>query len=428
MNLTDEGLPPRQGRRGLLSSLFIFIFLVAGNAYAAGYRIPEQSANSTALSASYVAGAHGADSAYYNPANMVREAAGAVMEAGVSHIIIPPVEFNGTVGGVSADSESKSERLYLPNFHYVSPPVGDFRFGLSLTAPFGLSKRWGDQPQRLTTEEFTLKVLELNPSIGYRISDRVSAGGGIRVIHATGTVRSDGTTLVGGVLPTRLTRNMEGSDTSVGYNLALTIRPVERLALSATYRSEVKPVFEGNAALSSTNALGTAAYDGGGSVEVVLPAALNLAVAYAGGGTTLEFVFERTFWGEYRELDFNYDAPLNSSILTASFDDPVPKNWKDSNTYRFGITHRYGANLSLMAGFAVDRTPVPEETLGFEMPGADGVIFSGGVRYEYGEKLSVGLGGLYLRKEKRSVSNSSISGEFSSRAYLLSLSFGYVLG
>ncbi|MES9958202.1 MAG: hypothetical protein ABW120_00385 [Sedimenticola sp.] len=42
--------------------------LTTGQAHAGGYKIPEQSVNSTALSAAYVANAQGPDSSYYNPA------------------------------------------------------------------------------------------------------------------------------------------------------------------------------------------------------------------------------------------------------------------------------------------------------------------------------------------------------------------------
>ncbi len=159
----------------------------------------------------------------------------------------------------------------------------------------------------------------------------------------------------------------------------------------------------------------------------VLPAALNLAVAYIFNVTTFEFVFERTFWGANKELDFNFDSPLNSAVLTASFDDPVSKNWNDSNTYMFGITHHYNSNLALMAGFAVDQSPVPADTLGFDLPDADGLIYSGGIKYDYNEKITFGLSYLYLKKNKRSVSNndSSIVGDFSSSAHLLNFSLSY---
>jgi long-chain fatty acid transport protein len=43
---------------------------VSGLLQASGWRIPEQSAVSVALSGAYIANASGVDAAYYNPANM----------------------------------------------------------------------------------------------------------------------------------------------------------------------------------------------------------------------------------------------------------------------------------------------------------------------------------------------------------------------
>ena len=51
--------------KGLALSAVASSMLVAG-----GYKIPEQSLNSMALGAAYVAHTMGADTAYFNPANM----------------------------------------------------------------------------------------------------------------------------------------------------------------------------------------------------------------------------------------------------------------------------------------------------------------------------------------------------------------------
>ncbi len=38
--------------------------------------------------------------------------------------------------------ESEEENLPIPFFHYVAKPMGDFRWGVSMVAPGGLTKRW----------------------------------------------------------------------------------------------------------------------------------------------------------------------------------------------------------------------------------------------------------------------------------------------
>ena len=53
-----------------LGAVGLLLLATAGSALASGYRIPEQSVNSTARAGSYVAYTPSADAAYYNPANM----------------------------------------------------------------------------------------------------------------------------------------------------------------------------------------------------------------------------------------------------------------------------------------------------------------------------------------------------------------------
>lgn len=50
----------------------IAILLAGGivSSYGSGFKLTEQSLNGTALNSAYIAGAYGADSSYYNPANM----------------------------------------------------------------------------------------------------------------------------------------------------------------------------------------------------------------------------------------------------------------------------------------------------------------------------------------------------------------------
>ncbi|MFW9619612.1 MAG: transporter, partial [Sulfurospirillum sp.] len=94
--------------------------LSAATLLASGYRIPEQSLNSVALSAAYVAGANGADASYYNPANMSFMENGAFTEVAMTYINLPKVDFSGTAP-VAYSADSKEEQFLMPNLHYVSP-------------------------------------------------------------------------------------------------------------------------------------------------------------------------------------------------------------------------------------------------------------------------------------------------------------------
>ena len=353
---------------------------------AQGYRIPEQSLNSMALSAAYVAHTSGADTAYYNPANMsFMDADKSYVEGGITLAHLPSNVYS--LGPASGESEV--EDIPIPFFHYVSKPIGDFRWGVSMVAPGGLTKRWDDQPQKSFAEEFTLKIVELNPNISYKVADNFSIGGGLRFIYSEGVVKSSGA----------VSRDMEGDTFEFGYNLAMAYKPTSDINLAVTYRSNIDLNEEGTAKLYSGSTL---VYDGDSSVSVPLPAALNIAISKTWQDKfTLEFNYERTYWSEYKTLDFEYGG-TNIGGLTPYFDTPIPKNWKDTNTFRIGATMEMD-KITMMMGFAIDETAVPVETVGFELPDSDAKIFSMGFRYQQTENLSWGAAFLYDSKESISL-------------------------
>lgn len=379
--------------KGLALNVIASSMVMAG-----GYKIPEQSLNSMALGAAYVAHTTGADTNYYNPANMsFMEADKSYVEGGVTLAHLPSNVYS--LGALSGESEA--EDLPIPFFHYVSKPVGDFRWGVSMVVPGGLTKRWKTPAQKASAEEFTLKIVELNPSMSYKIADNFSIGGGVRLIYSEGVVKSNSAELSAIMQdPAKnASRDMEGDTIAFGYNLALAYKPTSDMNIALTYRSNVDLEEEGHAklfayAIDPTNNF----YDGDASITVSLPAALNAAISKTWNDQfTLEFNYERTFWSEYETLDFQYNTSL------PLFDAPIVKNWKDTDTFRLGATIKMDNKITAMMGFAIDETPAPVETLGFELPDSDAKIFSMGFRYQQTEKLSWGAAFLYDSKESISL-------------------------
>jgi long-chain fatty acid transport protein len=396
-----------------LVSLAASTVLMAG-----GYKIPENSINATALSAAYVANAHGAAATYYNPANMVFDSDGNKIEAALTNIMLGEVKFKGeapTAGsGVpdSSGSTSESEFFLVPTLHYVSPMVGNFRFGASIVVPAGLSKRWEDQPAKGYANEFTLETIEFNPTVAYKITDSLAIAGGVRAVYTSGVVKSASTA----------SRDMDGDSIDFGYNLAISYKPIKPLSLAVTYRSNIDLTVDGTAKLyfpDNGDYTGPKIYDGDAKVTVPIPAALNIAAAYTFNegneySTTVELVYERTYWSSYETLDFDYAGSIGP--LTPGYDDPIAKDWEDTNTFRVGVTQKIKA-FDAMVGFAYDETPVPEKTLNFELPDSDALIFSAGMMYNMTDSWSIGGAVLMDVKKDRTidknVNENKIDGEFS---------------
>lgn len=415
-----------------MSKVAALVALSAVSLSASGWRIPEQSLNSTALSAAYVAGANGADASYYNPANMAFMEDGASLETALTYIRLPQIKYTDILNSAPYNGDSKVENFIVPTFHYVSPKQGNLRYGLSLVAPGGLSKRWDEAFSQATAEEFTLTILELNPTVSYMVNDKFAFGFGLRGVYTDGVVKSDAT----GLHPAYPTRDLTGDSIDFGYNLALTYKATDKLTLASTYRSKVDLTVEGHAELSAGAGAGAITYSGDASVTIPLPASLTLAVAYDFDKTKVEFVYERTYWSAYKELDFDYETDLTAVIAYGgafdNFENAKDKNWKDANAYRIGVTHQYNDKLKLMAGFAYDEAGAPKETIGFELPDSDAKLYSVGFEYKLDEKMSIGLAYLYDQKESISVTNRSVIdttapyGTFEdASAHLVTASFKY---
>jgi len=417
------------------------ISLVASSVLmAGGYKIPETSTNSVALGGANVAHTKSADAAYDNPANMIFMEDSQHIEVDLIYVGLTSTNFQGTYAKTLTGAEelnSEKQTFILPSLHYVSPKLGEngARVGLSITVPAGLSRQWEEGSAKLVSQEFTLKIVEVSPSVAYEITDNLAFAFGFRAVHTSGIVRSSESAIIHESGATSyISRDLEGNSLDFGYNLALSYHPTKALELATTYRSNVNLTVEGSATLSSTATLGGAipagSYNGDASVSIPLPATLILAGAYTfKTKTTVEVVYEKTYWSAYNSLDFEYDGTLSHPILVAAFDNPKLKNWKDTNTFRLGITQELD-EITLRAGVIYDETPTPESTLNFESPGSDAYSFSFGGRYQINDKIDIGLSALYSIKKDRTVTTppniNGIDGTFSnSRALLVSAGLGY---
>ena len=414
-----------------LNKFIALSIAAATSVYAAAYKIPEQSLNGTALGAAYVANANGADASYYNPANMVFSSNDNELEIGLSYITASEIDFASDSGSINESSEK--ENVIIPTFHYIIPSsIENTKFGISLVAPAGLSKKWNGAFGKAYSEEFTLKIVELNPTIGYKINDKLAIGGGLRLVYSEGVVKNQGTATVFGT-PTPFKRDLEADAIDYGYNLAITYKATKDTVLAATYRSFVDIEVEGSGTLSHEFPGNSYSYDGDASIKFPLPAALNLAIAHTFGNLTAEFVYEKTYWSELKEIDLNYSTALDDGstkgkVADGLFDAPHAKNWKDTDSYKLGLTYKANDSLTLMGSYGIDESPAPADTLSFELPDTDAKIYSLGFNYKLNKTSSFGAAYLISVKDDVAVNIGTgagdVAGEFSNSSVSL-LTLGY---
>ncbi|WP_419175467.1 OmpP1/FadL family transporter [Desulfosediminicola sp.] len=410
----------------VLSVVALASLFGATSVMASGFRIPEQSVDSTAKAGANIASAKKADTAYFNPAGMNQMEDTWHVEADLSYIHLTSIDFEGTgylpnaaspTGRVPAggDASSEKEHFFVPTIFVVSPDYNGFRFGFSSVAPFGLAKRWRDDYYAsLVSSRFSLQVIELNPTVSYAFNDMFSLAGGVRMTYSKATVINEAypnpSAPSGIAVPGRY---LDGDTVDWGYNLAANFKPSKDWNFAVTYRSNIDLDFED----------GDTEFDFGlggilhtkGDVTVSTPGVLSFSAAYTYDKWTFDLTVDQTQWSEYESLDFTYESGPS----------PVPgynsseKDWDDVWAIRLGVEYALNPKITLMGGIAYDENPVPEENASFELPDSDAWLFSAGARYAYSDNLELGLAVLYDYKEERDFSNNSIDGEFSNAAAIL---------
>ena len=415
----------RKTMKKVLSCVVLASLFTGGTAFASGFRIPEQSLNSTAKAGANIASASSADAAYYNPAGVAWLKDAWAVEIGAIYLHLTEVNYTDNRTPLY-NGESAEEDYLVPTLFIVSPEWQHMRFGFSITTPYGLGKRWTGTGldniyPKTFAEKFEVRVTDFNPTLTYAITDKISVAAGVRLLYANASVMSNG--MLVPELGITGSRYLNGDTTEWGWNAAIDYKPMENWNWALTYRSNVDLDFEGDATLASNLGGGI---NGKGGVTVPAPAVLALSTAYTWDKLTVELTGDITFWSKYENLDFAYDRPIYNPVLSAAFDKPVNKDWDDSWAIRLGFEYAVSKPFTLMAGIAYDKSPAPEYTVSFELPDSDGWLVSVGGRYAINDHLTLGLGFLADIKNDREIKSDRVDGEFSNTAaYLVTFGIQY---
>jgi long-chain fatty acid transport protein len=227
-------------RRSLFPTLIVLLF--ASSIQAGGFWVYEQATPDMGVGgAGRQAAGFDASTASGNPAAMTRLDR-SQMEGG-------PLGFyadtkfnvknssNGDNGGGNAGGFNPAASLFY--VHSISP---DLKLGLGVgsyfAGPLNYSNEWAGKYYVQSTSYTTMS---LNPTIGYKVADWLSIGGGINVVDATLTNRVAVNTLLE---PGDGRAKYDASDVGYGYNLGALFEVSPQTRVGVTYVSQVKLEFK----------------------------------------------------------------------------------------------------------------------------------------------------------------------------------------
>ncbi len=390
--------------------------VISSQARAAGFALIENNASGQGNAyAGAAAIANDASTIWFNPAGMIRLQRDEIVVAG--HLVVPKSDFkNGnTVDGfgnpVSGAEDDGGFNAMVPNFYYVNTINDEYKFGFGVTVPFGLATRYDDSwVGRYHTVETDLRTINLNPSIAYKVDDKLSVGGGINILFADVILTSvvDFGALIG------LPQNADGfadleadnfSSPDFGFNLSLLYQLDDATRIGLAYRSEITIKVDGTAdfkvpSVAAAIPASTGAFvDTGLRGEVDLPQSLSLSVAHEMDKWTLLGDITWTGWSSFPELRIVYDNANQPDSVTT-------EDWEDSLRYSIGADYQYREDMVLRAGIAYDETPIPNATRRTpRIPGNSRRWLSFGIGYELNKTMYVDFGYSHLFVSDTAINN-----------------------
>lgn len=368
-------------------------FAVAYDARAAGFQISETSLSGLgrAFAGAGVAGDDASD-LFYNPAGMFT-IEGRQFQVGLTGLTISS-DFNNngstqslstpagrvTVPSRGGDSDGGDDAV-VPNLFYVAPGNGQFKWGLGITAPFGLATEYDDDwVGRYHALKSELHTVELNPSFAWRLNENVALGAGLSVIYADaelsralflGPTSPDGFAVV------------DGDDTAFGANVGAMFTPNEGTRIGIGIRSSYDVEVDGTRDVS-----GTGVADGrvDAQAEVTLPETVYLSAAHA-------IDDKLTLLGSARWTNWSRFDELRISFADGSPDDVTEEDWDDSWTLSIGAAYRLNPTWTLRGGLSYDETPIPSvERRTPRIPDSDRVWLTFGASYQPQPNLTIDFG------------------------------------
>jgi len=366
--------------------------LVAGQAHAAGFFLPYQGASAVGNSlAGSAALGEDASTVYFNPAGMSRLETGQVSVAG--HYVDPSFRYAdtgstgplpGTTGG---NGGSFAPASALPALFAVMP-VGNWRFGLGVSAPFGsqtdYDAGWRGRFQADLTE---IRTINVNPSFSYRLNDRWSAGFGIN--YLTLDAKIERSTLVPPPLVGALQEgraSLDGKDHAFGFNAGVLWEPASSTRVGVSYRSRVDLELTGRQAVLDASGGTVAPLGFDIKADLTLPATTQVSVVHA--------LDQR--WTLLGDVSFYQWSSVQSLVVrnsaTGAVSSTLDLKFRDTKRLSAAVNYRLCDNWLLRAGLAWDQSvtgSAVDRTA--NQPDSDRTWLSLGARWDLGPRHRVDL-------------------------------------
>jgi long-chain fatty acid transport protein len=407
--------------------------LIPAIAGASGFALLEQSASRLGTAfAGTAAAADDATTVFFNPAGMtsLHEPEAIVSASGIEITSefrndSSVAAFAQPLGGNGGDA---GDWNFVPAAYFVLPVGDELAFGIGVNAPFGLKLIYeADWIGRFQALRNDIKTLNVNPSVGWQINERISVGAGVDYQRLDAELTNDvnysavvaqgvqqlvaagqlppatGAAVIAANTASSGLARVRGDDDAWGFNIGALFDLSDSTRLGLSYRSSIDYSVGGtidfaappgadpiaSAIIAAASAPGAPLSSGVVSVALELPdfATLSLQHRFTKDFALLADV-AWTGWSSVQELRIVRDSGVTASL--------TPEQWRDTWRFALGATYALNDRLTLRAGVALDETPVPDDTRTPRLPDSDRTWVAIGAHWQVSPALLMDFGYAHL--------------------------------
>ena len=385
---------------GLLAAL-------PATAHAAGFSLIEQNASGMGTAfAGAAAVAEDASTVWFNPAGMARLEGNQIAVAG--HVVDIRSSFTdhgsaaplgiATLGGTGGNPGGT---VFLPNLYAVFAVTDRVKFGLGVSAPWGLATEydatWLGRFQAIKSE---ITSININPSLSFKVSDNVSFGFGINYTYVDVELTRKA------VLAPNVAGNakLTGDDYALGFNAGVLFQVTPETRVGVAYRSSQDFDIRGVQAVTTPSGLPVPGFNFAIKAALTLPASASLSAVHE-LNDRWALLGDVSFmqWSEIQRLQVkNAGTGTTSSTLDLKL--------ADTTRISVGATYRLNDAWKLRAGLAWDPSPVKDNTRTANLPDSDRTWIALGARWQVSKDGAVDVGYAHLFFQDASINHSLAPG------------------
>jgi len=408
-------------------------------AFAASFQVIEQGPSRMGTAFAGTASAtDDATTVFFNPAGMSR--LDRPMISAGANLILPDADFNNqgstdSFGKVlRGPNDGVDNEIFVPNFYYAHPLSDRLAIGIGVNVPFGLTTEYdNDWIGRYHATDSELTLFNINPTLSYRFSERLSFGIGINYQRMDTTLENEVDSFAactqapgaspaacaGGLLGTALSpgqraqdssTKIDGDDTDLAIDLSLLFEISDSSRIGIVFREGGNFRLTGDAGFNQSAACaGNAGCSGGWSTlegrvaaDIEMPDVVTVSISHGlNNGLTLHGDIGWTGWSSIDEVRV-VNTTNGITVSTLDFD------YDDTMRYAFGLSYHNGGAWTWRAGIAFDEAPQTSPTLQTpRVPDEDRTWLSFGFNYAFSERATIDFGYAHLFADDIRINNAA---------------------